>query len=193
MLEENGRCAGVALVCEHLANEWSGVLRRVGGVVRALKLPSQDEAQLLGEQGGVLDRLEVARQGQPVECAYVDVREVDVGRQPHRAFPGLQAVGKQAVAHHQGDFRVGAKGFLDDGLIGLVKAAAPVGAGQVFVLVLSQGLDRDKAVFFHKGVVHVGKHRVLRRRVVGPHAQHGYSLIAGARPPQAQPGRGAQL
>ena len=86
---------------------------------------------------------------------------------------GLDGGRGQAVPHRQNHFGVLAQGLFDDGLIGLVKAAAPVGAGQVFVLVLAQGLDRDKAVFFRKGVVHVGKHRVLRRRVVGPHAQHG--------------------
>ena len=67
---------------------------------------------------------------------------------------GLDGGRGQAVPHRQNHFWVLAQGLFDDGLIGLVKAAAPVGAGQVFVLVLAQGLDRDKAVFFHKGVVH---------------------------------------
>ena len=106
---------------------------------------------------------------------------------------GLDGGGGQAVPHHQGHLGALPQGLFDDGLVGLVEAAAPVRPGQVLVLVLAQGLDGDKAVFLHKSGVHVGKHRVLGRRVVGPHPQHGDGFVPGPRPPQAQPGRGAQL
>lgn len=59
---------------------------------------------------------------------------------------GLDGGGGQPVPHHQSHLGVLAQGLLDDVLVGLVEPAALVGPGQVFVLVLAQGLDEDVAV-----------------------------------------------
>ena len=122
--------------------------------------------------------------------------------------PQLQAVpdGGGAV-HGVGDNGCRGKPVADDDLhpgvprhggaelggVLLVKAAPQVGSGQVFILAAAASPDLRHAVVLRKILRHLGKHRILRRRVIRPEAEHGQRPVARSGLAAAQPRRGFLL
>ena len=121
-----------------------------------------------------------------------ELQAVPDGREAIHGVGGDGGGGKP-VPHH--DLHPGRSG--DGGadllLIFLVKAPPQVRAGQVFVLVPAFRSDLRHAVFGGEILTDLGKHRVLRRRVVGAEAEHGQGFIPRSRPAAAQTRRGFLL
>ena len=74
--------------------------------------------------------------------------------------------------------------FVDDTLNGLgivfIEASAQIRPGQIFFLILTPGCHRHQTVFPGKVLRHLGKYRILGRRMVSPKPKLGQGLIAGA-------------
>ena len=103
---------------------------------------------------------------------------------------GLNGGGGQAVPHHKSHLGVLPQHFTDDFLIDLVKSPSLIRAGQVLVLVLTQGVNRDKLHSFHKLLIHHGEYRILRRRMVSSHTKLCDRLIPRSRSSQTDACRG---
>ena len=123
-----------------------------------------------------------APQIQPVPDSFQTVH--GVGHDGRRGKP---------VAHHQLD-PGGARNRLPQLFpVFLVKASAKIRTGQIFVPVLTSGLQFRKPVPPGKIRVHRAEHRILCGGMIRPEAQHGQGLVPCPRLPAAQTGRGPFL